>query len=66
MTKTRTNKSITKKKVGLLLSTDRDSVNILKTANSWLDSDGNDSGSHYTTLALTRKHIPTTTKNLNK
>ena len=36
MTKTQTAKSITTKKAGLLLSTD--SVNTLKTANSWLDS----------------------------
>ena len=38
MTKTQKNKSITKKKAGLLLSTDRESFNTLKTANSWLVS----------------------------
>ena len=39
MTKTQTNKSISTKKAGLLLSTEFvNDVNTLKTANSWLDS----------------------------
>ena len=62
MTRTQTTKSITKKKAGLLLSTDRESGNILKTANSWQIHGLID----YPTLALTQRHMPTTTKNSSK
>ena len=65
--KTQQTKSTKTKKVGLILSTE--SVNALKTANSWLDSVVCGMvmivARLYPTLALTRRHMPTTTKNSN-